>query len=382
MAIEQAGVIELIGGIYDCALKPDNWPEVFVRIADEVDGISAALSIHDPIANKARFSSTWNVPDGAIERYNQVYAAINPVMTSGWFCAVDEPISAAEYAGPEEYFSSRFCREFLTPLGWGDAIGTHLMKTVNRYSIFAIFVPLGKGVIGRQELDFVRVLSPHIRRAVTISDLLDAREIQNGMLSSTLDLLAVGIVLTDERARIVHANLASEKLLDSRSALRRDGGCISARDAESAQELSVAIAVAAAGRSAEMPATGIAVPLRNSDGPDLAAWVLPLDGGLRKAWGSPVSAKVAVFIREIGDSRPFQGEMFVKRYRITPAECQVLMLLLQGLSPMQISETLDRRETTIKSHLSHMFAKTGTSTQADLVRLALSVVAPASLDTS
>jgi DNA-binding CsgD family transcriptional regulator len=173
----------------------------------------------------------------------------------------------------------------------------------------------------------------------------------------------------------VYCNLASEQLLERPAGLRRVGDFISASEPASAQELAVAIAAAAAGRTAEIPASGIAVPI----GADLVAWVLPLDGGKRKAWGSPLSAKVAIFVREIGDARPFQGEVFVKRYKITPTECHVLMLLLQRLTPAEISAALGRRDTTIKSHLSQLFAKTDTHNQADLIRLAMSVVAPATL---
>jgi len=370
-------LLDLVSEIYDCALKPDIWPQIFERIAIRVGTVSVALSIHDPVVNKARFSSTWNVPDGAIERYNQMYAAINPVMTSGWFCAIDEPISAATYCGPDEYFSSRFCREFLEPLGWGDAIGSHLMKMTNRYSIFATFAPRYSGIIGEEALAFVRVLSPHIRRAVTISDLLDAREFKGSMLESTLDLLTVGIVLTDEKGRIAHANRAAEEFLDASSAIRRDGDLIVARETSSALELNTAISLAASGQTTDMPASGIAVPLRSIAGRELATWVLPLDGGHRKIWAAPLSARVAIFIRELGDTVPFQGELFVKRYGITPAECQVLMLLLQGMTVSGICAALDRRETTIKTHLSNLFAKTGTASQVDLVRLAMSVVAPA-----
>jgi DNA-binding CsgD family transcriptional regulator len=286
------------------------------------------------------------------------------------------------YTGPAEYFSSRFCREFLEPLGWGDAIGSHLMKSTNRYSIFAAFAPRASGVIGADKLAYVRTLSPHIRRAVTISDLLDARELREDMLVSALDLLTVGIALTDETGRIAHLNRAAQQFIDTGVAIRKDGDFIAARDTGSSAELNIAIGLAARGHAIDMPASGIAVPLRGVSGRDLAAWVLPLDGGQRKQWGAPMSARVAIFLRELGDTTPFQGEIFVKRYAITPAECHVLMLLLQGLSVNDICAALDRRETTIKTHLSNLFAKTATTSQVDLVRLALSVVAPAARNQS
>jgi DNA-binding CsgD family transcriptional regulator len=84
-------------------------------------------------------------------------------------------------------------------------------------------------------------------------------------------------------------------------------------------------------------------------------------------------------VRETGVSTPFPGELFVKRYGITPAECSVLMVLAQGKSPNEIAEILGLSLPTVKTHLAHLFAKTETRGQADLVRLALTSLGPAAL---
>ena len=148
---------------------------------------------------------------------------------------------------------------------------------------------------------------------------------------ATLDLLIVGIVLVDSEARIVHANRAGARHLDEAQSVRRSDDRLSARDPVAAAALSDAIMRATrAGATLEVAKTGIAVPITGVDGRDLAAWVLPLDGGLRNEFASAFRAKVAVFLRELGDTAPLPGELFVRRYGITPAECRVLMLLAQG----------------------------------------------------
>ncbi len=45
------------------------------------------------------------------------------------------------------------------------------------------------------------------------------------------------------------------------------------------------------------------------------------------------------------------------------------MLLAQGMSVSQIATTTGREESTIRSHVKHMFAKHGLSRQAQLVQL-------------
>jgi hypothetical protein len=106
--------------------------------------------------------------------------------------------------------------------------------------------------------------------------------------------------------------------------VRGDGDYLSARSPEATHELKQAIEAAASRSPMEFPKSGIAIPITGArDNGDLAAWVLPLDRGLRNELAAPFAASVAVFLRELGDTSPFQGELFVKRYGISPAECRV-----------------------------------------------------------
>ena len=59
--------------------------------------------------------------------------------------------------------------------------------------------------------------------------------------------------------------------------------------------------------------------------------------------------------------------------RLTPAESQVAAWLADGKTVRDIALATGRRESTIRSHVKHMFAKHGLSRQADLVRLVLSL---------
>jgi DNA-binding CsgD family transcriptional regulator len=71
-----------------------------------------------------------------------------------------------------------------------------------------------------------------------------------------------------------------------------------------------------------------------------------------------------VFLRRLGDVSPFPGELFVKRYGISPAECRVLMMLTQGMTVRETSAALGISEPTAKTHLQKLFQKTDTERQA------------------
>jgi DNA-binding CsgD family transcriptional regulator len=209
--------------------------------------------------------------------------------------------------------------------------------------------------------------------------MLHTRALRDDMLSATLDLLVVGVVLVDGESRIVHANRAGMRRLEEARAVRRSRGRLTASDPGAALALRTAIAQTARRGRQRSAAAGIATPLPDAGGRDLAAWVLPLTGELPPVPEAPCSAQAAVFLREIGDTPQLPCELLARHYGITPAECRVLMSLIRGMSPCETADAIGCSETTVRTHLQHLFAKTRTRGQADLIRLAMSALAPAAV---
>jgi DNA-binding CsgD family transcriptional regulator/PAS domain-containing protein len=366
-------LLDLIGQVYDCAIEPAKWPDTLQQVTEYLGGAAAAISLQDPLKREARLISQWGIkPD--FERMMMEGLGINPLIPMGWFVEVDEPFSGEKALGRESYLKSRFYNEIVAPGGYYDAALTVLAKSVNRFGSLSVPSedPIDDGMLAR-----LRDITPHVRRAVSIADLLDVRALQGNMLSAAFDLLTIGVVLTDSRARIVHANSVAQNYLDQRSGIRRDGDTLSCRDPRTAMELLQAIQNASDGSAAAFPRSGIALPITTIDGIDLAAWVLPLDGGLRNELATSFAASAAVFLRQLGDVSPFPGELFVNRYGITPAECRVLIMLTQGMTVREAAAALGITEPTAKTHLQKLFQRTGTDRQADLMRLAMSALAPA-----
>ena len=71
---------------------------------------------------------------------------------------------------------------------------------------------------------------------------------------------------------------------------------------------------------------------------------------------------------------------FGQMYSLTPAELSLITLLVEGLSLQEISDERGVTVNTTRSQLGHLFRKTQTNRQSELVQLALTGIAGVSQD--
>jgi DNA-binding CsgD family transcriptional regulator len=99
------------------------------------------------------------------------------------------------------------------------------------------------------------------------------------------------------------------------------------------------------------------MPNRDPDQPD---WDIPL--------GMAGLAAVAV----VGGV----AYTLAKAYKLTAMELRVLLGIVQVGGGPSVAEELGISETTVRSHLRHVYEKTGTNRQADLVKLVAAFESP------
>jgi DNA-binding CsgD family transcriptional regulator len=246
-----------------------------------------------------------------------------------------------------------------------------LMWTPERFGGLGFARNTLQGPFTDHELEIGGLLLPHIKRAVTISNVLDARTIEKARMTETLDALQCGVILTDERGAILYANNSAEEMLSNGSAIRGAGGILSAKAAAAGRELSSAIRLAAQDE-AQIGKTGLSVRLTEPDEAPRFAHVLPMNGSELRTRLQPTAA-AAVFIAkpEVGD-----GAALAAAFGLTPAETQVFSSLLAGRTRSETADHLGITLATAKTHLINIFAKTGVKRQAELMRLVSRVLPP------
>ncbi len=172
-------------------------------------------------------------------------------------------------------------------------------------------------------------------------------------MADALDVLRCDVVLTDERATILHANRSAEEMLHNGGLIQERQGVLTARVPEAARELRHAIQLAAM-NEAQLGKPGLEVRLTGPEVPPVLAHVLVSDERTRL----PPTAAAAVFVGAPTDEQDSAGTM-ARVYGLTPAEMRVLVSLLAGRTLAETARALNIAVTTAKTHLKNIFSKTG-----------------------
>jgi DNA-binding CsgD family transcriptional regulator len=365
----------LIGSIYDCALDPSLWDQTLAKVRDALDCETAILALWKARDGCLLMHRTAGIPPYGLEQLSKHAPEISRMVdrfSSG--LSPDEPLLLSRHVPADFQKASPYVQECLKPAGIVDIMQYFLMHTPTRMAAVAFGRNERQGAVTGREVELGGLLLPHVRRSVTISNILDIRAIERSRMVEALDALQCAVVLSDAHGSILHANSSACAMLRDGGPVRGLGGVLQAKTPAATSELRGAIALAAQG-DADIGKVGLAIRLTEDDAPPVFAHVLPLAGGELRTRLRP-SAVAAVFISVPADERD-GAEAMAAAYGLTRAETRVLSSLLAGQTLAETAAALAIAVSTANSHLDNIFSKTGVNRQADLIRLGMRLASPA-----
>jgi DNA-binding CsgD family transcriptional regulator len=368
-------LLQLIGGIYDCILSPDAWNDIVPRIGAFVGGSAGGLFAHDSSRRSGSIFYQYGTDPGYRQLYLEKYLTLDPMFGTYFVLDVGEVFSTSTIMSHAEFLQSRFYKEWIRPQGWIDNIFVYLDRTTEGHAGFALFRNEREGLADEPARERMRLLVPHLRRAVLIGKLIEFKTAQAATFADALDGLSAGMLFVDSSGRITHANAAGRAMIAEGNVLRAALGRLLANDPDANRALRDIFLAAAIGDAA-IGDRGVAVPLVARDGERYVAHVLPLSSGARRGSGKSYAAAAALFVQKAALATHSPPEVIAKTYRLTPMEVRVLLAIVEVGGAPQVAETLGIGEGTVKTHLKRLYQKTGARRQADLVKLFAGYTSP------
>ena len=198
------------------------WSPVLARAADFVGGSAAALFSKDPAANSGDVYYQAGIDPYYQQLYFEQYVGLDPSTIGHFFAEVEQPVAIADLMPYDEFLETRFYREWVRPQGLVDFVSAALEKSATSVAMFGVFRHERNGVVDDEARRRMRLILPHIRRAVLIGKLFKLKQAEAASFADILDSLSAGMFLVDGRGAIVHANSAGRDFLDDDDFLQFD----------------------------------------------------------------------------------------------------------------------------------------------------------------
>jgi DNA-binding CsgD family transcriptional regulator len=360
----------LIGAIYDCAITPSLWPDVLQRICEYSDSAAGTLAV----VNLQTGQEYTMVNIGIADEYNQLYKEkyhctdlfIHPLLARD----LADPAISSDLVSDEQLLGSRIYREWAQPQGFRDTLMTMFTRQPTHLSFMGLTRRLEQRRYDESDRAMVRQLAPHLQRALTISDFIKCRAVEVHRFAELLDSITTATWVIDSARRVLHANLAATGVMGRNDVLAVYTGILTITGVPLARLVD------------EHRKTPSLRPLpetyriqRRDPDVSLVIVVMPLWSPGRDAGGLD-DHQYAIFMQEGNQLSPLASDIWLKLFGLTGSELRVLQGLVEGRDAAEIADLYGVARSTVKTQLLSLFRKTGTSRQAELVKLALGSIPP------
>ena len=375
---EHDAIERILASLHDAALDPARWSGASALIDETLHTHGNSMVFGDwAVEEELRICFAWYFFRGQPRRdicreYFEVYYPVDERVPRVRHAPDSRLLHTTDVYTEEELKTSAAYNEMLVGTHAGNGIIVRLDGSEGSHIVWTVNDPLDWDGWSSTQLDTIRRLLPHIRQTVRVQQALLGAGALGATLTEMLDHSGMGIVQLDLRGRIAAANDRARGVLRSGDGLFDEEGSLFARIPEEDDQLQLLLARALP-PFGEKGAGGSTSVSRSGGLPPLVLHVHPVgpQGADFQVW--PVAALVLVVDPASGTA--IDPAVAAEALGLTRMEGRVAALLAQGLSVGQIAAATGRKESTIRSHVKHMFAKHGFRRQAELVRLVQSVAA-------
>lgn len=362
-------ISDLIGAIYDTALAPSLWKDVLAKISLFSGGVAASILVKDFVTPSrsfkykiAAFSERSHLYHRSVESPDPWQSDFPHMSAAHAYKSEAPPLRGARHV-------SAFYQECGAPRNLNDNILCVLDRSSESYACIRVFHRPGTDFANRVVLRRLRILIPHLQRALAVAKACSARTSEVETFMRMLDSFAPGVFLIDGGGGVIHANAAAHHMVDDKGPVSVVGGRLTLNELGGTKNFPTLIATMLAGTSQ----SNATIPLHQCGVSHYVAHVIPLFNGTRRSLGEIYAAIAAVIVQQASlDISSTAQAVMTQIFNLTPSEVRVMLGIVDVGGVPETAKALGTSQPTVNKHLQHIFAKTGTRRQAELVKLAAS----------
>lgn len=266
---------------------------------------------------------------------------------------------------PETTTQPEYVNDFARPAGIRWFRGGKVFEDRSGAAFFSVQRPFDAPRFEAASITLLDHVRPHLQRVARLrAELAGSISIMSAA-TAAMDHLSIAVCLTDKHRKILYANSAAEAVIATSSTLRIQHGRLNSSKPEVTDMLQRS--TAAATRHPRC-ATAFSPNPHSPVAQRVLVRAIPLSAELPLArFGH---GDLVLFFFSSGPAVPGLHAL-QQLFGLTPAEAELIQLLAQGKSAQACAAERGVSLATVRTQLARIFAKTGTSSQAQLMLLVM-----------
>lgn len=367
--IPQAKLFELVGLMFDAAQKasPDTWDGVYSAIAAAFGSGPGGLVVYDRETDEFKIMAGTRDDRGSLQ-YLEQFQHVSPFRKNIVDLKPGERFNREVYMSDEDFRKTEIYRDSFAPAGV-----FHL-----EYRVFRAYRETCRGLLlsrpeGQNNFDSAEMraltfLIDYLEKAFQVYvNLIEAKR-ESHLMSQAFDCVSYSVLVVDQNEKLVFANRSGKEIISNANGFHTDRfGKLHASTAEDSKHFREVLEKIFDSTTVPETAGAVMRVSRGSGHRPLEVLITPCD---ENNSGDSYSEPLAIiFVSDPEQQYETTNSVLTDIYGLTVAEARIAGFLANGMSLDNICEELDIRQNTVRTHLKHIFSKTETNRQADLIKL-------------
>lgn len=359
----------LIAALYEAAAEPESWKVFLELLRSSAHGNYASLVVRDPQGDNVGWVISAAGGRAEVISYDP-YAQWSPFLG----IVKDKVLTLQDVMTEAEWKACRYYTDWCKSVDIEHILAVDVVTAnVCSYGLRITRSALA-GTFEASELELVGMLVPHLKRVLNMQLNLHRDRHVISLYGHATAQLMMGVVILDQRGRMIEANPAATSILNAGDGIRVNSGALEAVYANDNRKLQCLIrdALLSPKLSRVSMTEGMSITRQSGQ----LNWGVVVQSISPDEWTEGKQRpSVAVFLRDTTGKAEPPVKLTQQLFHLTPAETAVATHLSNGISLEEAAEVLGIRPNTARAHLRSIFSKTGVRRQTELVRLFLNSVA-------
>jgi len=356
---------KILENLYAGILDDGAWDRAIVAITDSVQGSAALLLAFNPSTGTVLRKENHRLDPSALENYQRYWTFQDPRLAAAATVPTGEPMTELTLAMPD-WGRTPILNEFLIPADCPHFMPVWLHKSSTKVVALSLQGSRKRGPFDKRDMENLKLVSPHVSRALEIRDRLEAASVTTRALTSCIDRVNFGVIALAHTGKILYANQMAERMIREVPALHtRSDGTLVLKHVHGSQLLR-----RWKDNSLSNGQHNQLFRIERSPGhwPINVVVTLPPEGPVLWVAASPA---YVLFLFDTEKQVVPRTELVVAGLGVSDREAEIAALLSMGLEISEVSSRLGISVHTARTHLKSIYGKTGVRSQAQLVRRVL-----------